>query len=147
VIERLLLAIDDSPDSLAATRLAVDLASHLRARLRIVHVSADHVLDAALVAATGRPDGHTARHASAAAILKRAASMATAAGVDVDTELLAGDVGRTVLQDARSWAADLVIVGKSSRSVSGEAYVGAQTRHVLEFAGQPVLVVPPTHRH
>ncbi len=146
MIERVLLAIDDSPDSLAATRLAIELASQLSARLRAVHVTADHLLDVALAAATGRPESLAGRHASSAAVLRRAESLAAAAGVDVDTELLAGDVGHAVLAAARAWAADLLIIGKSTRSVSGEPYVGAQTRHILEFADRPVLVVPPPQR-
>jgi nucleotide-binding universal stress UspA family protein len=145
MIERVLLAVDDSPDSLAAARLAVAIAGQLHARLRTVHVSADHVLDAAVAAATGRPGAREGRHHSAAAILMRVASLANAAGVDIETELLAGDVATAVLNAARTWPADLVILGKSARSLSGEPYVGAQTRHILEFADQPVLVVPPVH--
>ena len=53
------------------------------------------------------------------------------------------ELGRTVLEEARRWHADLVVVGKSARSASGDPYVGAVTRHVLEFCEQPVLVVPP----
>jgi len=143
MIERILLAVDDTRDSLTAARLAVVLAGQLHARLRVVHVSADHVLDAALAAATGRPEARQGRHDAATAILRRVASLATAADVAVETELLTGDVAPAVLSAARTWAADLVIVGKSARSLSGEPYVGAQTRHILEFADQPVLVVPP----
>ncbi|MBN9946213.1 universal stress protein, partial [Listeria monocytogenes] len=44
---------------------------------------------------------------------------------------------------AREWQADLVVLGKSSRSASGEPYIGARSRHVLEFADQPVVIVPP----
>ncbi len=142
MIERILLAVDDTRDSLAAARLAVVLAGQLHARLRVVHVSADHVLDAALAAATGRPEARQGRRDAATAILRRVASLATAADVAVETELLTGDVAPAVLSAARTWAADLVIVGKSARSLSGEPYVGAQTRHILEFADQPVLVVP-----
>lgn len=147
MIERVLLAVDDSPDSLAAARLAVELAAVLHAMLRAVHVSADHVLDAALHVATGRQEVLAHRDVSAVAILARVSAMATAAGADVETELLAGVVGHAILDAAREWPADLVIVGRSSRSVSGEPYVGAQTRHVLEFSDQPVLVVPHPHPH
>ena len=45
-----------------------------------------------------------------------------------------GPVGWAVLDEARSWPADLVIIGRAGRWHSGEPYVGAQTRHVLEFA-------------
>lgn len=145
MIERVLLAVDDSPDSLAATRLAITLTGQLRALLRAVHVSADHQLEAALTAATGQPQAIQRRHQPAASILKRVAALATAAGLDIETELLAGDIAPAVLDAARAWRADLLILGKSARSLSGEPYVGAQTRHILEFADRPVLVIPPAH--
>ena len=146
MIQRVLLAVDDSPDSLAAARFAVELAGALHASLRVVHVSADHLLDEALEAASRRPAAGTRRAQAAVSILTRVAAMADKAGVAAETDLLAGDVGPAVLDAARQWPADLVIVGKSARAASGEPYVGTQTRHVLEFADQPVLVVPPRHR-
>ena len=47
MISRILLAVDNTPDSVAAARVAVELAAALRATLRIVHVSTNHNLDAA----------------------------------------------------------------------------------------------------
>ena len=72
--------------------------------------------------------------------------MAAAAGIAVETELLPGGVGPAVLDAARAGEADLVIVGKSARSATGEPYVGTQTRHILEFSQRPVLLVPPVGR-
>jgi nucleotide-binding universal stress UspA family protein len=147
VIERVLLAVDDSLDSLAAARLAIELAATWHLRLRAVHVSADHVLDTALEKAGGQPAAHMRRTLAAATVLARVSALAQAAGVVVETELLSGDVGPAILEAVREWPADLVIVGKSARSASGSPYVGTQTRHVLEFADQPVLVVPPPPSH
>jgi nucleotide-binding universal stress UspA family protein len=140
VIEHILLAVDDSSDSLAATRLAVSLASALHAELRAVHVLADHELDLALETATGRPLGGRRGH-HVAAVLARVSSLAEDEGVAVDTQVLSGAVGTAILDAARDWDADLVIIGKSARLAAGEPYVGALTRHVLEFADEPVLVV------
>jgi len=141
MIRRLLLAIDDSAASLAAPRVADELATALDARLRVVHVSANHVLDAALEAA-GRPEARLRRTGSANLLLTRAAERAAAAGVVVDVVLLAGPVGAAILAAAKDWRADLVIVGRSASARSGEPYIGSQTQHVLEFADQPVLVIP-----
>lgn len=142
---RMLLAVDDSPDSLAAARLAVTLARDLGARLRVVHVLVDHELSVALTEATGL------RHEVAAGlvpshVLNRVAALAGEVGVAVETAMLDGPVGEAVLADARAWAADLVVLGRSRSTTSGEPYVGAQTRHVLEFAERPVLVVPAPPR-
>jgi nucleotide-binding universal stress UspA family protein len=147
MIERVLLAVDDAPDSLAAARLAIELAAAWHVQLRAVHVSADHILDTALERASGQPAAHVRRTLAAATVLARVSALAQAAGVVVETELLSGDVGPAILDAAREWPADLVIVGKSARSASGAPYVGTQTRHVLEFADQPVLVVPAPPAH
>ncbi|GAA2154571.1 hypothetical protein GCM10009844_40600 [Nocardioides koreensis] len=141
MIRRVLLAVEDSPDALAASRVAVDLARRYRSRLRIVHVLVDHEFDAALVAATGTAREEGGRPA-ATLVLRRVTAIAEAAGLEVETALLDGEVGQAILDDARRWAADVVVIGRSRRGSSGEPYVGTQTRHVLEFAEVPVLVVP-----
>lgn len=141
-MKRVLLAVDDSPQSLAAARVAIELSRAAHLQLRAVYVSANHILDTALEAASGRPAADVRRSLAATTVLARVAAMAEAAGVAIETELLSGDVGPAILDEARDWSADLVIVGKSIRSGRGDPYVGTQTRHVLEFADQPVLVVP-----
>lgn len=143
MITHILVAVDDSRDSLAATRLAVELAHRLGARLRAVHVSADHGFEAALEAVTGMPVG-LRRDEAEARLLARVAAIGEAAGVSVDTVLLTGRVEAALLRAAREWSADLVVIGKSGRSAVGDPYVGSLTRHVLEFAEQPVLVAPVT---
>ena len=143
MIGRILLAVDDTPDSVAAARVAVELAAALRATLRVVHVSTDHSLDAAVLEAGGQPAVAARRAEADAAILTRAAALAADAGVEAQTELLTGDTGPAVLDAARTWPADLVVLGKSARSATGEPYIGSRTRHILEFSEQPVLIVPP----
>jgi nucleotide-binding universal stress UspA family protein len=143
VIERILLAVDDSPDALAAARVGVELAAALGARLHIVHVAVDHQIDAMLQSGTEQPGLAARREMSATSVLTRIADLASMRRVPATTALLQGEVADAVLDEAREWAADLVIVGRSFRSGSGEPYVGALTRHILEFATRPVLVVPP----
>ena len=143
MIERILLALDDSPDSLAASRVAIDLATGGSARIRAVHVLADHALDL-LIRAPGEQDAGRRRGRAAVAVLERLRERAVSVGIPVETDVLSGDIAPAVLDDARRWHADLIVMGKSARSAAGEPYVGAHTRHVLEFAEQPVLVVPPS---
>ena len=140
MITRILLAVDDSPDSLAAARVAVELAGRLRAELRAVHVRTNLAPAVAVeTPASSPPDG---RRTSAAAILAHVATLAQTAEVDVQTEFLEGDVVPAVLDAAHAWHAQGVVVGKATRSTTGSSYVGTQTRHLLEFADLPVLVIP-----
>ena len=68
--------------------------------------------------------------------------MARDAGAVADTRRIEGEPARGVLDEARAWQATLVVIGRSGRRGAGEPYMGRETRHVLEFAEQPVLVVP-----
>ncbi len=145
MITRMLLAVDDTVDSLAATRVALGMARVPGRALRAVHVSAEPGLVEALRRAS-TPGAAARRGRSETAVLEHVRAMARDAGVEVETALLTGEPGKAVLDEARRWSADLVVVGKSTRSASGEPYVGTVTRHVLEFSEQPVLVVPPIRR-
>jgi nucleotide-binding universal stress UspA family protein len=145
MIRRILLAVDDSPAALAAARLAVQLAAGWHAEVRAVSVIADGVVDEHL---RGGPDmaepeevGRR-RERSAGSLLRHVARLAEQAGAWCETVQLTGDPARQVLDQARSWPADLIVVGRSDLPGPGQPYVGSHTRRVLEFAGQPVLVVP-----
>lgn len=142
MMRRVLVAVDDSPASLAAARTAVALAAGSGASLRAVSVITDHAVAERLAAALEpEPLGRRRRHA-ASSVLHHVAQLAEQSGVPIDTRLLDGSPAAIVLDQARSWPADLIVVGRSDRHETGEPYVGSQTRHILEFADRPVLVVP-----
>jgi nucleotide-binding universal stress UspA family protein len=131
---RILLAADDSPDALAAARFSVGLAAELGAVLRVLNV---------VPALTGVGEGATRDgwDPTSPPVLARVAALAERRGVTVVTDLLVGEVAETILDVAATWDADLVVLGRSGRP-GGWGYVGERTRHVLELASQPVVVVP-----
>jgi nucleotide-binding universal stress UspA family protein len=140
---RILVAVDDSPAALAAARLAVRLAAEYGAVLRFVHVLGDGELVRALATPAERGQQVDLRRSTASqALLRHVAAEATRAGVRAETVGLEGHPASLLLTDARDWAADLVVLGGSEEHGPGRAYVGTVTRHVLEFADRPVLVVP-----
>ena len=140
---RILVAVDDSPAALEGVRLAVDLARDTGGQLRFVHVMVDGELlralgkvhqDGPLVERRAREATHLLRHVEAAA--EQAGVLA--AGVNLE-----GEPGRVLLDEARDWHADLLVVGRSDVARPGAAYVGEVARQLLEFSDLPVLVVPP----
>ena len=143
MMDRILVAVDDSPASFAAARVAAALAAALGARLRVVHVAVDHELGEAVARVSDQPHVHTRILEGRQALLSRVSSLTTSAGVVPEAALLTGSIAPAVLGDAHAWGADLVVVGKSARAVVGDPYIGSQTRQLLEFAERPVLVVPP----
>jgi nucleotide-binding universal stress UspA family protein len=143
MIARVLVAVEDSATGLQAAAVAVDMAAGLGASLLAVHVLGDGHVEAALRA--GRTHGTPVvedRGAAAAPLLHHMVVLARRAGVPVETRQLEGQAASRILEEAREWSAELVVIGRSERSSSGPHYVGAQTLHVLEFSGVPVLVVP-----
>ena len=144
MITRILLAVDDSPASMQATRAALELAASLRARLRVVNVIGDHRLVQTLERASGTDDVRRRREVAAASLLDRVAALAHAAGVQVETRRMEGEPARCILAEAAGWPADLIVIAKSDQHRrAGEPYVGTETANVLEFAEQPVLVTSP----
>lgn len=139
-MQRLLVAVADSPASLAAVRTAVDLAARLQAELRVVHVVRDGAVRVALGPAA--PELSARREAAADSVLRHAAKLAERAGVPVTTVRETGDVCSRVIAQADAWPADLIVLGRTTRPGAGEPFIGAHAQRVLEFSDRPVLVVP-----
>ena len=164
-IDRILVAVNDTADAMAAAQLSAQLAVVRGAQLRAVHATANHTIETALRASHGAeppthgPAGATERPAvgetggghgvaerrrrAGLAVLARARRIGDAYGLEIDTALVTGSPGPAVLHAAQAWRADLVVVGRAGRSVQGEPYVGSQTKHIIEFSEVPVIVVPP----
>lgn len=144
MITRILVAVDDSPAALVAARAAVELAARLEAQLLAVNVVRDHLLSATLAAMSEYPCIDQRRDLAAAGVLSSVARLAREAGVEIDTRQVEGEPARCILAEAHAWRADLIVIAKSDQARrAGGPYVGSETANVLEFAEQPVLVVPP----
>jgi nucleotide-binding universal stress UspA family protein len=143
-MRRVLVAVTDSPAALAAARVAVELAAQLHGELRALHVDGDGALDAVVGGASRRPQLARRRGDAATAVLQRVTEMAERTGLPVRTERTEGDVATSILRCAAEWPADVIVLGRTARLGVGAPYIGHTAQRVLEFAEQPVLVVPPT---
>jgi nucleotide-binding universal stress UspA family protein len=144
MIGRVLVAVDDSTESLHAARVAADLAVGWGAHVRVLAVVEDGGIGAELDA-VGGPGADERRRQGAARLLEHVAADICAAGVPaerVETLSLAGSPFRCILAQARTWPADLVVMAVSDRRGVRSPYVGSETEQVLEFSECPVLVVP-----
>lgn len=138
--DRILVAVDDSPAGLEAARAAVDLAGSHGAAVRAITVHVDHAVTGAL---GGEPVSTERRIAnSGRALLSWVADLAAARHVPCDTVEREGEPFRRILEEADTYDADLIVMGRSDRRGPSSPYLGSATAHVLEFAVRPVLVVP-----
>lgn len=138
---RLLVCVDGSHASLEAARLAVDLARRWHSQVRAVYVVEAKELD-------GSADPNTLKRLreSGRAILSRIAGIGTDNGVHVEQAVFEGIPFEVILDDARHWRADLIIMGRTGRTGPGRALLGSEAERVLEFSDRPVLIVPTTER-
>lgn len=136
-LERLLVCVDGSRASLAAARFAIDLARAVRGRLRAVYVVEREQLE-------GLTDHNLVERLRQAgqAFVARIVTMAAAQGVEVEQAVLEGVPFEVILDDARRWKADLVMMGRTGRTGTGRALLGSEAERVLEFTDRPVLIVP-----
>jgi len=137
---RILIAVDDSPAGLGAARAAIDLAAAHHARARAITVLRDHVLTAAI--GDGTEKTKERRAAGAWSVLAWVSDLAAARGVDCETAERDGTPFRQILDEADTWNADLIVMGRSDRRGPSSPYLGSETAHVLEFTDRPVLVIP-----
>jgi nucleotide-binding universal stress UspA family protein len=139
---RILVAVDDSLAALAAVRVAVGLAAATGARVRFVSVISDGVLARALTTPGSGVSVEERLVSAAESVLRHASAEAGRADVPAETACLQGQPASVLLDEGKAWAADLIVIGRSDVRAPGRAYVGTVTRHVLELAERPVLVVP-----
>jgi nucleotide-binding universal stress UspA family protein len=140
----ILVAVDGSHTSGLALQHACDLARNQKAMLRLVYV-VDEVninLDtpqalAAFLEAARRAGGR---------ILGQALAETQKAGVEADTRLLEVDtfqhrIADQVLREAKSWPADLIVLGTHGRRGLSHLLLGSVAESIVRLSPLPVLLV------
>ena len=138
----LLLCVDGSPASIAATHVALRLARDGGASVHALFVVEDSGLAALVDAAI---DGHGSGAELAGtgvALLARIRTMADEAGVPIECSTESGEPFERVLAVAERVRPDFIVMGRTGRKGPGRALVGSEVERVLEFTEWPVVVVP-----
>lgn len=137
-LERILIAIDDSPSSAAAIEQGLAVADDEGARVVFVHVVP--IVGERFVPDDGAPD-RVPDHAQTA-VLVDAVATAEAVGVPCTTELLVGYPPRQIAELADDLDADLVVVGSRHLSGAKRFLHGSTSRALIGETTRPLLVVP-----
>lgn len=106
----------------------------------VIAVRADHQVEK-----TGqplRPQTVEELNRQAAALLAHVERLCGRSDIRVETVATHGEAAHVILEEARRWPADAIVMGRSSRQGPASAYIGSVTAHVIEFSDCPVVVVP-----
>jgi nucleotide-binding universal stress UspA family protein len=143
--KKILVPLDGSATADAGLAAAIKLAQALGSRLRLVHV----------VEELGHVSGYEQFGAHADDLMKRIdengkqllrerAATVKAAGVEADTALFnkfGNHLAETVAEAARTWKADLIVVGTHGRRGVGRVLMGSGAEQIIRQAPVPVLVI------
>lgn len=155
MFQKIIVALDDTPDSDKIFERAIALAKLTDARLMLIRA-----LNALEESLTDFPVGVDAfsprlseaaiqRHMEILAAqeeegikhLTKLTERGQAEGVSVEFTQVAGDPGRRICGLARNWNADLIVMGRRGRKGFSEFLMGSVSNYVLHHAPCSVLTV------
>jgi len=145
---RILVAVDGSETSNLALEHALQLAKDQRARVRIVHAlePLHHLVALAGGAFFDIEELLDPLRREGERVLAASLDRARAVGVDAENALIeakepADRAAKVLVQDAKNWDADLIVVGTHGRRGFDRLFLGSVAEKVLRSASVPVLLV------
>ncbi len=141
---RILVPVDGSVASAHGLDEAMELASHLKARIRLVHVVEPWVMvTAEAMPVTVHQVAEDIRNIGAE-LLKECENKVKKAGIEVDAELietLGGSAGECIVNKAKETDADLIVCGTHGRRGFRRLLMGSDAEYIVRRAPSPVLLV------
>jgi nucleotide-binding universal stress UspA family protein len=139
--QKLLVPVDGSPTATRGLDEAIRVARLSGGTIRVVHVLDQHFAPglefcSAEVLAVLRQSG--------VEIIGPAKARVEASGVPVEAqvaETLSGTVADTVVDHARQWGADLIVIGTHGRRGVRRLMIGSDAERIVRMATVPVLLV------
>ena len=145
--ERILVPVDGSDASNRGLQEAIRLSKALGGELRLVHIVDDSALalnpEAGIAAAPLVADFAQAGKA----VLEDARGVAQAEGLDASVVLhenFSGRVADLIVEEARKWRAEVIVMGTHGRRGVRHAVLGSDAEAVVQRAEVPVLLVRST---
>jgi len=137
VFTRIVIANDGSEGGFKALALGLDLAKRYGAALNMISVEELPDFPASIDEIVEIKEAENHKYHD---VVARARAEAAAAGVALDTEVLAGHAAASVVERVKALNADLLIVGFMGHSALYERIIGGTTDRLVRLAPCPVLV-------
>jgi universal stress protein A len=138
--KRVLTAVDFSPNSLEAFRVAAEMASVHSATLHLLHVIE------ALPSGPGEATMEFVQKANDAVEQLVASSQPALEKVTLTTEVVSGRAFDEIVNRARGWRADLIVLGTKGTTSLEQIFLGGTAEHVIKESPCSVLIVRPEER-
>lgn len=133
----IIVPLDFSENSYKALEFALSIADKKKGKITLVHVveiTYDFASQAAIALDSMFQDGEK--------LLKKNIEKYSAAGVEMDYEIVEGNTSISVARIAEERQANLIVMGTQGASGIKKALIGTTTVNLIREANCPVLVVP-----
>jgi nucleotide-binding universal stress UspA family protein len=118
MFQRIMVAYDESLEAERALRVAIELAKAFGAELKVVTVFEPlPTYFSFAVSATYAADWKDEKQARYIALQEQARQQAYLAGLHLDTELIHGDEVGTIIECAKKYRADLLVLGMRKHTI------------------------------
>lgn len=141
---RILVPVDGSETATRGLEEAIRLAQALGSSLKLVHIVDDSALalnpEAGVAAAPLVADFAE----GGKQVLEEASALAASRGAQVETALhenFTGRVADLIVDEAKQWRAELIVMGTHGRSGIRHAVLGSDAEAVVHASNIPVLLV------
>ncbi len=144
VYPKILVAIDGSRAASQALDEAIKLAREQQSTLRILHVIDEGLTLPPEVPSANLPEVDEELYVRGKALLAAAESRARDAGVRAEgvfVEEIGPRRGARIVEQAKEWAADLIVCGTHGRRGIGRLVLGSDAEYVVRHASVPVLLL------
>ncbi|WP_310430135.1 universal stress protein [Chamaesiphon sp. VAR_48_metabat_135_sub] len=157
MLQRILLAIGDSPDSAQILASGLTLVEKLGAEILILHVLdplVPHGMSAGVSPLVGGVlpiiddrvieqyiQARNERERTGIERLQAYAEQAQDRGIEAEILQNYGDSGPLICEAAKNWAADTILMGRNQKSLLNEIFLGSTSNYVLHHAPCSVMVI------
>ena len=142
--KRILIPVDGSNTSNQALQEALRIAKDQQAAVRLIHVVDEVVIDGDIDGMVNYAALRDALKQAGTHLLAKAEKSAQQAGIKIETVLLESmgeRVANTITEEAKSWQADLIVMGTHGRHGLDRLFMGSVSEGVARLAPVPLLLV------
>jgi nucleotide-binding universal stress UspA family protein len=147
--KRILVPVDSSGTSSRGMSEAVRLAKAARARVMLLHVLDEYPALSMPEAGVAAGTMIDAIRETGERVMQKNVKAVARSGVKPEARLVesvTGSIGSAILQEAKRWKADLIVVGSQGKTGLKRALLGSAAEDIARDSPVPVLVVPARKR-
>src|SRR5262249_35500368 len=142
--KRILCAVDFSETSLEAFRRAAEIARRFASHLYVLHVIEARPVVPDLIGIGEAGEMAVELEEKATAALESLVASSALEGVPLTLEATVGRAFVEILNHARDWQADLILLGAKGATAFEQIVIGSTAEHVMKYALCSVLIVRRT---